>query len=228
MPALAEIVPADFAPARRNMVESQLRPNKIVDERILAAMETLPREDFLPRAVGARAYIDEDVAVAPGRYLMEPMILARLVQELEIAPGDRVLEIGCNTGYGAALLSQLATDVWAIDGDQALILEAAGHARRLGRSFQAFCAPLAQGLPDHGPFNAILVHGAVAFVPDAWGVQLAEGGRMAAVVTEGNVAALVGKLRLYRKTGGVLTFRTLCDANIKVLPGFEARAHFVF
>ncbi|MGB4100957.1 MAG: protein-L-isoaspartate O-methyltransferase [Alphaproteobacteria bacterium] len=228
MTALAEKIPDDFAVARRNMVESQLRPNRITDARLLEAIETLPREDFLPSTAASRAYIDEDVAVAPGRFMMEPTVLARLIQELEIAPTDRVLEIGCNTGYGAAILSRLSTEVWAIDSDQALILTAAERALREGYTYRAFCAPLAQGLPEHGPFNAILVHGAVTRVPEAWGAQLTEGGRMAVVVTEGNAAALVGKVRLYRKAGSILTFLTLCDVNIKFLPGFEPRAQFVF
>lgn len=228
MPALAEKITVDFVQVRRNMVESQLRPNKVIDERILTAMESLPREDFIPGPAAALAYIDEDVAVAPGRYLMEPMVLARLVQELAIAPTDRVLEIGCNTGYGAALLSMLAQEVWALDSDPALLKLTADHARRLGRTLQTINGALVQGVADHGLFAAILVHGAVAQVPEAWGAQLAEGGRMAVVVTEGNAAALVGRARLYRKTGGALAFKTLFDANIKFLPGFEPRAQFVF
>jgi protein-L-isoaspartate(D-aspartate) O-methyltransferase len=228
MSMTAEKLTIDFAPVRRSMVDGQLRPNKITDERILTAMESLPRELFVPAAAAALAYIDEDVAVAPGRFLMEPMVLGRLVQELAVKPNDRVLEIGCNTGYGAVLLSLLTPEVWALDYDAGLVKTAADNAKILGRTISTACLPLAQGLPDHAPFAAIFVHGAVAQVPEAWGAQLAEGGRMAVVVTEGNAAALVGKARLYHKTGGVLTFKTLFDVNVNFLPGFEPRPQFNF
>lgn len=228
MPVTAEKLAIDFAPVRRNMVEGQLRPNKITDERILTAMENLPRELFVPAASAALAYIDEDVAVAPGRFLMEPMVLGRLVQELVIKPTDRVLEIGCNTGYGAVLLSLLAQEVWALDYDVGLLKTATDNAKILDRTINTACLPLAQGLPDRAPFAAIFVHGAVAQVPEAWGAQLAEGGRMAVVVTEGNAAALVGKVRLYRKTGGALAFKTLFDVNVNFLPGFEPKPQFNF
>lgn len=218
----------DFDAARRNMIECQLRPNKVTDERILGAMETLRREAFVPVAQAGVAYIDEDISVAPGRYLMEPMVLARLVQALDIAPEERVLEIGCNTGYGAALLSFLSNDVWAQDFEAALAQQAADNARRQDCKITTVCSPLKQGLPGHAPYGAILVHGAVAEVPDAWGAQLVEGGRMAVVVLEGNEAATVGKARLYRKTGGALSYTALFDANIKLLQECRRRAQFVF
>lgn len=228
MSVITKTLAVDFAAVRRSMVDGQLRPNKITDERILTAMENLPRELFVPAAAAALAYIDEDVAVAPGRFLMEPMILGRLVQELGIRPTDRVLEIGCNTGYGTLLLSLLAKEIWALDYDAGMISTVEQNAKILGRSIKTTCSPLAQGLPDQAPFAAIFVHGAVAQVPDAWGAQLAEDGRMAVVVTEGNAAALVGKARLYRKTGGRLAFKTLFDVNVNFLPGFEPKPQFNF
>ena len=113
-----------FADARRNMVDSQLRPNRVTDPDILAAMAELPRERFVPKAKQGIAYIDEDIEVAPGRFLMEPVVLARLLQALVLTPDATVLNIGCATGYDAALLGRLAGSVVAVESDSALAAQA--------------------------------------------------------------------------------------------------------
>ena len=110
----------DFAAARTNMVNNQVRPNKVTDDRVLAALAAVPRERFVPEAMAGNAYVDEDIAVAAGRYLMEPMVLARLLQAAAIEPDDVVLDIGCATGYSAAVLAQLAATVVALDCDDTL------------------------------------------------------------------------------------------------------------
>ena len=110
----------DFAAARTNMVTNQVRPNKVTDDRVLAALAAVPRECFVPEAMAGNAYVDEDIAVAAGRYLMEPMVLARLLQAAAIEPDDVVLDIGCATGYSAAVLAQLAATVVALECDDTM------------------------------------------------------------------------------------------------------------
>ena len=107
----------DFSAARRNMVERQVRTNKVTDEAVLEALAQLPRERFVPESLSAVAYIDEDVPLGNGRYLMEPMVFARLVQAAQLQPGDRVLDLGCGCGYSTAILSRLANQVIALESD---------------------------------------------------------------------------------------------------------------
>lgn len=217
-----------FDRQRRNMVDSQLRPNKITDERVLAAMEALPREMFVPPVLAASAYRDEDIAVGPGRWLLEPMVLARMVQAAATQPGEKVLEVGSATGYGAALLRLMGGDVYALDSDVELTTRAEALLRKLGLTVSFAVGALTEGLPKHAPYDVIFVHGAVMRVPETWTAQLAEGGRMIVAVAEGNSAARVGKMRLILKQQGHISFRELFDANIRFLPGFAPEKGFTF
>jgi protein-L-isoaspartate(D-aspartate) O-methyltransferase len=202
-----------YGEQRRNMVESQLRPNKILDERILTLMETLPRERFVPAANVAMSYSDEDVAVGNGRYALEPMILARLVQEAMITPRDRVLDIACTTGYSTALLAGLSRDVTGIDTDSALLAHATDTVRQLGLTARFQAAPLGRGLPEQAPYDVMMVNGAVATVPDNWLAQLAEGGRLLVIVRQGNIVRQPGVAWLYVKLNGAVSRRPICDAQ---------------
>lgn len=218
----------DYAMQRRNMVESQLRPNKVTDERILVAMERLPREFFVPAEAAAMSYCDEDIALGGGRYLMEPMLLARMTQEAAITSHERVLEIGCGTGYGTALLASLCGHVTALDIDSGLLAKAAANLRQLGLQAQLHAAPFARGLPEQGPYDVIIISGAVAEVSDHWLTQLAEGGRMLVVVRTGNTVVQNGVARLYLKTGGQTSWQPLFDAQTPYLPGLAPQPRFVF
>lgn len=216
----------DFATARTNMVTNQVRPNKVTDGRVLAALAAVPRERFVPEAMAGNAYVDEDIAVAPGRYLMEPMVLARLLQAAAIEPGDVVLDIGCATGYSAAVLSGLAATVVALECDETMAeiaidlltgLKADGSAVVIGE--------LTAGYPDQAPYDVIVLEGAVDTVPESMTGQLGEGGRLVAVVTGGK---RVGKATLVRRRHGMVTSSVLFDAAIPTLPGFESEPGFVF
>lgn len=218
----------DFAAQRNNMVESQLRPNQITDEAVLTAMEELPREIFVPTALADVSYIDEDLAIAPGRTMLEPMVQARLVQSAGIKPGDKVLEIGCGTGYGTALLAKLGAKVTAIDIDSTLLAAAAANLRRLNLSAEFSAAPLERGMPEHGPYNVIIISGAVAAVPEAWGKQLVEGGRLLVIVRADNGVAQNGNAQLYLKTAGVVAGHTIFAAQTPYLPGFAPQQRFTF
>ncbi len=217
---------ADYAAARVNMIEGQIRPNRVTDDRVLAAMAEVPRERFVPRKLQGAAYVDQGLAVAPGRYLMEPAVFARLLQAAAIGPDDVVLDIGCATGYSTAVLARLAATVVAVESDPELV-KAAGD---LLADLDADNAAVVQGALEKGyakqaPYDAIVLGGAIDEVPPMIADQLAEGGRLVAVVTGGSSAG-VGVLML--RARGALSRRILFDASVPPLPGFAVDRGFVF
>jgi len=216
----------DYAAARRNMVESQVRTNKVTDRGILDAMLTLPRESFVPKASQSLAYVDEDIAVAPGRYLMEPFVLGRLLQAAALQPSDVALVVGCSTGYAAAVVAQLSATVLAIESDADLASEAMRIlAEQSIDNVVVEVADHTKGWPEQGPYDVILIDGAVADVPAAILDQLGEGGRLVTVVKQ---PEMVGRATLYGKRGGTVSHRALFDAAVNMVPGFEKEAGFVF
>ena len=218
----------DFTRLRRSMVDSQIRPNDVTDPRIIEAMLELPRERFVPRARANLAYLDDDLSVSEGsvkRCLIEPMVLARLVQAVQLSETDRALDIGGATGYSTALLARLAGHVVMVEEDPALISAARRNLSELGITNVEFeTGPLKAGAPGKGPFDAILLNGSVEVVPEELLAQLAEGGRLAAVVQ----GSPPGRATLYVRAAGVVSQRPVFDAAVTPLPGFEAPRGFVF
>ena len=216
----------DYAQARLTMVESQLRTNKVTDDALLDAFLAVPRERFVPPGLRGTAYVDDDLPLGNGRALMEPMVLARLLQVAEIGRGDRVLEIGCATGYGTAILSRLARSVVAIESDVDLARLAMARLRELGVGNAAVVeAPLAGGYPGRAPYDAIVFQGAAMQIPAVIGQQLADRGRLVAVLHQPNGIA---RAVLMTAAGGVLSQRPCFDAVARLLPGFSAEPSFVF
>jgi protein-L-isoaspartate(D-aspartate) O-methyltransferase len=216
----------DFAAARSNMVESQIRPNKVTDPNLLDAFETTPRERFVPEPLRGIAYVDEDVALGGQRFVMEPMVLAKLLQAARPGPGDVALDLGCGSGYATAILSRLVATVVALEVDAALAAAANQTLDELEIDNAVVVeGRLAEGYPKQAPYNVILLNGAVSEVPLAIADQLAEGGRLVTVVS---VGAGLGRATLMRRDSGVISSRILCDAAVPVLPGFEAAPGFVF
>src|SRR6185369_14228497 len=193
----------EYAAVRLNMVESQLRTNKVTDLRVLGAFLELPRELFVPDRLRGVAYVDEDVPLAGGRYLMEPMVMARLVQLAAIKPTDSVLEIGTGTGYGAAVLSQLADTVVGVESDPALAQTAEITLRQLNvRNVSIVTGPFAEGSAKMAPYDVIVFSGAAERVPPRVLEQLAEGGRLvAALATPGEP----GRATLITRVGGAFS-----------------------
>lgn len=217
----------DYALARRNMVDGQLRPNRVTNGQLLAAIGELPRERFLPEAARAVAYSDEDVPLGKGRYLMEPRVLARLIQALQPQPQDRALVVASGRGYGAALLARLVKTVTAIESDAALAASAQQIAKELElTNIDQTVGPLEQGSQAGAPYDVILLEGAVQLVPPAIVEQLAEGGRLTTIVA-GSPGAL-GVAQLFVKEGGVISGRALFDAGTRSLPGFAPPPRFTF
>ena len=222
----------DFAAARRMMVDTQVRPSDVTDLRLIAAMLDVPREGFVPLDKQALAYLDLDVPVVmpaaggrPARYLLKPMVLAKLIQTAEIAPTDRVLDVGCATGYSAAIISRLAESVVALEEDSELATAAARRLADLGtRNVTIERRGLTAGWPSGAPYDVIVLQGAVAVPPKTLFAQLKEGGRLVCVLEEGPV----GRAMLYRCRNGHVSGRAMFDAAAPELPGFAAPAEFIF
>jgi protein-L-isoaspartate(D-aspartate) O-methyltransferase len=215
----------DGASARLAMIQSQVIPNKVTDERVTSALNAVPRENFVPKALRGVAYVDEDLAVGEGRYLMEPMVFARMLQAADIASTDVVLDIGCVTGYSTAVLAQMAATVVAVEENETLAQRANEQLAALEVANAAvITAPLKTGYADQQPYDVIVLNGSVAHIPDMLVDQLAEGGRLVTVLREG----VVGRAVLLSREDGVVNKIELFDASVPHLPGFEKEAAFSF
>ena len=218
----------DFAIARRNMVDGQLRPNQIVHAGLLEALAALPRERFLPADPAAMAYADECVPLGGGRWLMEPMVLARLIQLAQPGEADRALVVGAGPGYGAAVLGRLVKSVVGLECDDALALRARSILSSLGGSnVSIVTGPLAEGHAAGAPYDVILIEGAVPAIPPSLTRQLGDTGRLVAVVGAG-LPGYPGRAHIGRNIGGGFSSRPVFDAGTPVLPGFEVPSRFVF
>jgi protein-L-isoaspartate(D-aspartate) O-methyltransferase len=221
----------DFEQLRRGMVDSQVRPNDVTEPRLIEAMLELPRERFVPEARRSLAYLDDDLEVReaagakPARYLLEPMVLAKLIQALEVTPESHVLDVGTATGYSAAVLGRIAGEVTALEEEDALSASARKTLAEL-RITNVTVVPgkLPAGWPVKAPYDVILLNGSVEIVPDAILSQLKEGGRLGAVVRTGVLSRAI----LHVKSAGVISRRPLFTAAAPALPGFDAPRGFVF
>ena len=216
----------DYQAARHNMVESQVRPNKVTDPSVIAALSEIPRELFVPEPLRGVAYVDEDLPLGRDRYLMAPMTLARLLQLADIRDKDVVLDIGCGTGYSTALLARMGDTVVGVEQDAELAATATSLLAELGIDNAAVIdSPLAKGYAKQAPYDVMLFGGAIAQVPDNLAKQLADGGRIVAVIDEGRP---VRRGTVFTKLGGVLSGRPVFDTATPLLPGFAAKSEFVF
>jgi protein-L-isoaspartate(D-aspartate) O-methyltransferase len=214
---------------RINMVESQVRPSDITDQRIIRAMLEVPREAFVAPALQELAYMDEAVPVTrrldgrAARTLLAPRTFAKLVQLAEIELGEVVLDVGCATGYSTAVLARLAKSVVALEVDEALAARAAETLRQL-RVANAVVVhgALEAGAPAQAPFDAILLEGAVPQAPQVLLEQLRDGGRLVAVIADG----AFGRAEVWRRVGKAADGRSAFDAGAEPLPGFARKAEF--
>jgi protein-L-isoaspartate(D-aspartate) O-methyltransferase len=204
---------------RQTMIDSQLRTVGVIDATVLAAMAKVPREAFVPAALQGLAYADAALEVAPGRWLLEPMVLALLLQNAQVVAGERVLIIGAATGYSAAILSAIGAVVTAVESNPALI----AAARAAGISVCE--APLTQGWPSGGPYDLVVFEGAIEVLPAAIAAQLVPGGRAAAVVREAGIGgACAGPVMAGGRIGG----QPFLEVAAKPLPGFQRPREFAF
>lgn len=216
----------DYAQRRRNMVESQIRTNKVTDQAVIDALLHVPREVFVPDAYRGVAYVDEDLSIGDGRVLVEPMILARLLQTARIEPTDRVLEIGGASGYVSAILAQLAADITTVDDNRRLVEQARTTLTLLGvTNVLPVFGRMAEGAPAGAPFDVIVINGAVSEIPATISGQLAEGGRLVGVIQP---LRGLGRAVLMERVAGIISSRDVFDAATPLLPGFAPIESFVF
>lgn len=216
----------EFARARFNMVECQVKPSNVTDPRLLDALLEIPREAFLPPSLRGVAYADEDLPIAQGRFLPPAMPIARLIDLAEVRESDLVLDIGSGVGYYAAVLGRLASAVVALESDEEL---ARASARTLvdhgGANVVVEVGRLVEGWPAQAPYDVIVVEGMIETVPAAILEQLAEGGRLVGVIRDEQG---IGRGSLVTRVGGVVAHRQVFDAPLPLLPGFERAPAFVF
>ena len=215
----------DFSSARQNMVESQLRPNRVTDTVLMDALNVLPREKFVPKSMQGVAYVDEAINIGGGRYLMEAWVLARLLEAAEICSDDVALLIGCGSGYEAAVLSYLAGTVVALEINKTLLKRANDTLTELFIDTVAIVeGELEKGYARQAPYDIILINGAVAEIPACFYDQLSDGGRLVSVVGVG----AYGKGTLVTSHGNVITTQEIFDAWTPTLLGFEKETTFSF
>jgi protein-L-isoaspartate(D-aspartate) O-methyltransferase len=216
-----------FEQSRENMVENQLRPNKVTDPALLDAMRCIPREQFVPRHLQSVAYVDEDIPLGNGRYLREPVIVARLIQEANVRKTDVVLDIGCNTGYSSAVLGHLAATVVGLEADAHLADEADKllHDLDICNAVVVRHGDLKEGYAKQGPYDVIFINGSVPEVPQAIRAQLVDGGKLVTVLSENGH---MGTAVIITRKGDSYSTRPLFDAATPTLRGFEARKTFAF
>ena len=218
-----------FSTARQKMVDGQVRPSDVTDIRILDAMLAVPREAFVPANQRALAYLDLDLDVSDGasakRYLIKPVVTAKMLQAAEIKEGDNVLVVGCATGYAAAIMAKLAGQVTATESDPSLAAKASDVLAGLGlANITVRMAAAAEGDPANAPYDAIVINGATEIVPDRLYGQLKEGGRLVGVFAATQPPRATIVTRSHDDFGN----RALFDAAVPVLPGLERLPAFVF
>jgi protein-L-isoaspartate(D-aspartate) O-methyltransferase len=213
-----------FAAQRLNMIDAQVRTNDVTDPRIHEAMGAVPREHFVPAAKRALAYADIPVEVSPGRYLLDPRTFSKLQALADVQLQDKILDVGCATGYSSAVLARLAQSVIALEEDADLVRIASELLPATGGRAVVTQGPLNQGFKPKAPYDVIFVNGGIAAPPEMLLSQLAEGGRLVAVVSEG-VRSYA--MRFIREQGLIGSWAGF-DATVPALVGFSKTVGFVF
>lgn len=214
----------DFASRRTTMVDTQVRPSDVTKFPIIQAMLSVPRELFVPADRREAAYAGEHVDLGRNRVVLDPRTLAKMLDAADIQPDEMVLDVGAGLGYSSALAARMAEAVIALEEDPDLASDAERALTEAGSDNVAVVAgPLAEGAAKHGPYDVILVQGAVEHMPDTLTAQLREGGRIVAIFAEG----ALGVVRVGYRIDGETSWRFAFNAGAPILPGFEARRAFV-
>lgn len=214
--------------ARTNMVDSQIYTAGVVSSPVLESFRTVPREMFVPESLRDVAYVDEDLDLGQGRFLMEPVVLARMIHEASVRDSDIVLNIGDSTGYSSAILSTLASTVVTVETAPGML----DRARRVWVendycNIAMISGDLTEGAPEHAPYSLIFMNGSVAEIPDIFLAQLSLHGRLVTVWKP--AGAKIGTAIMIERIGdGKYATRKLFDAFTPYITGFEPRSEFTF
>lgn len=213
----------DFAARRRMMVDNQVRPSDVTKYPIIDALLAVERENFVPQSKREAAYLGENLELSAGRVILEPRTFAKMLDALDIENDELVLDLGAGLGYSAAIIARMAQAVIAVEENEAMAQEAAENLSDAGAdNVVVETGALAEGAPQHGPYDVITLQGAVEQMPVAITDQLKEGGRMIALFSEGNL----GTVRIGYKIGGKMNWRFVFNASAPVLAGFERVEEF--
>jgi protein-L-isoaspartate(D-aspartate) O-methyltransferase len=215
---------SEFASRRVMMVDTQVRPSDVTKFPIIDAMLSVPRETFVPDDKREAAYVGENLTLAPGRVVLEPRTLAKLLDALDIQPTELVLDVGCGLGYSAAVMARLAETVVAVEEDETLAADAQRILSEEGVDNAIVIAgKLVEGSVKCAPYDVITIEGGVEEVPAAILAQLKDGGRIGAIFMEKSV----GTARIGYKSAGQMTWRSVFNAAAPVIPGFAKPRSFV-
>ena len=214
-----------YTARRTTMVDTQVRPSDVTKFPIIDAMLQVAREKFVPPSQKEHAYVGENLEIGDNRVVLEPRTLAKMLDGLDISPDDLVLDLGCGYGYSSAVIARMAEAVVAVEEDS-YIARDAQEALSEAQADNVILheAPLAEGAPEHGPYDVIIVQGGVASIPAAILDQMKDGARIGAVFVENGV----GEARIGYKIDGYKTWRIAFNAGAPILPGFEAVVEFTF
>lgn len=214
---------SDFAMRRTMMVDTQVRPSDVTKFPIIEAMLNVPREAFVPRTHREAAYVGENIDLGAGRVVLEPRTLAKMLDAVDIAGDEMVLDLGTAYGYSSAVIARMAEFVVAVEEDEAMARDAQAALIDNGAdSVIVHEGALAEGAPEHGPYDVITIQGAVQEVPQALLDQVKEGGRIIAIFAEG----ALGVVRLGYKIDGQINWRDVFNAGAPVLSGFAKEPAF--
>lgn len=213
----------DFTARRTMMVDTQIRPSDVTKFPIIDAMLSVPREDFVPNAMREAAYMGENLELADGRVVLEPRTLAKMLDALAIAGDELVLDVGAGYGYSSAVIARMAEAVVALEDIEPIAADAQDALMQAGAdNVVMHVGPLADGAPEHGPYDVIVIQGGVCDVPEPLLDQLKQGGRIAAVFMDG----ALGEVRVGYKSGDTVTWRMAFNAGAPVLAGFDRQVAF--
>lgn len=214
---------ANFTQLRTTMVDTQVRPSDVTKFPIIEAMLTVPRENFVPASKRVAAYVGEHVDLGGGRVVLDPRVLAKMLDALNIQNDELVLDLGCGLGYSSAVIARMAQAVVAVEEDAELAKDAAEALAENGSDNVILeIGELAAGAAQHGPYDAVILQGGVEVIPEDILSQVKENGRICAIFLDG----ALGIVRIGYKIGGEITWRMVFNATAPILPGFEKRAEF--
>lgn len=213
----------DFAERRTMMVDTQVRPNDVTKFPLIEAMLAIPREEFVPASLRAVAYSGENLHLGDRRIMLEPRTLAKMIDALDITPGDLVLDLACGYGYSSAVMARMAEAVVAIEDDETMAAEAERRLSEAGvYNVAVLAGSLVEGAAKQGPYDAVLINGGVEDVPTSILDQIKEGGRIAALFHEG----ALGVVRIGHRLNGRVNWRYAFNAHAPLLPAFEKERGF--